>query len=198
MTNTLNEKIHPIYDLLTIDIKQLIRGIAKGDLRYSIIYLYGQCSNGKKTLINLFKKIFKVIEITDNLTLDHYHQGYLDGKLDTLKKMCDYEPNLFVNTTSEIDYLYYYASYTFQNWLRNYSAPVIITTNIIPDFSTYPTINTLNIKVIKMRCIFTSENDPESAEWKSFITMDSSIQIKPVLPYNHVINKEAENIVKTL
>lgn len=49
-----------------------------------------------------------------------------------------------------------------------------------------------------MKCIFISENDPESAEWKSFITMDSSIRIKPVLPYNHVINKEAENIVKNI
>lgn len=41
MTNTLNEKMHPIYDLLTDDIIQLIQGIAKGNLGCSIIYLYG-------------------------------------------------------------------------------------------------------------------------------------------------------------
>jgi hypothetical protein len=186
---------HPVYDLLTHDVRNLLREILSNDAEKSITYIYGVFSNGKKTLIELLKRIFRVVEITDELSISHYYQGYMDGKLEVLKDQFDFEPDLFVNMEADYNYLRYYASYTFQNWLKNHEVPVIIITNFIPPLINFPQYNTENIKVIKMQHTFRSTDDSDFPEWTSYVTEEMRVKIKPALPKCEVINDDAIKIL---
>ncbi|AYV76442.1 MAG: hypothetical protein Terrestrivirus6_68 [Terrestrivirus sp.] len=57
-------KLHPIYDLLTPEIVQLVRDIKDGKCNGHIIIFYGNGSNGKTALIELIKKILNYTNIS--------------------------------------------------------------------------------------------------------------------------------------
>jgi hypothetical protein len=195
-----NPVTHPIYDLLSDEIKELLRDISSSALKrsteynpsVSLIYLYGIYSNGKKTLIDILKRVIRVVEITDDLVNDHYHQGYMDGKLENL------QPDLFVNIHAEYDPIRYYESHSFRLWLKKYNVPVIIISRHIPNFLIYPESNDFNVKLIRMKKTFESEFDPTFKEWIFYVTEDGRVKQKPVVDRSKIINDEAIQIVQQI
>lgn len=199
-TTNVDHLIHPVYDLLSGEIKELLRDISSGAANNSLIYLYGIYSNGKKTLIDILKRIVRVVEITDDLVDCYYHQGYMDCEFDLLKKqgLEDSTPQLFVNIRARYDMDRYYESHSFRLWLKKYNIPVIIVTRFIPCFTIYPELNDLNVKLIRMKNTFESEYDPTFKEWITYVTEDGRLALKPVLDKSKIIDDEAVQIVSQI